>query len=784
MTLNHTSNILDFRTEGARVGSSRPCSPVPVVKISQRTDAVVRGLIVVLKHHGAHDEITVKLKEQLEGFLNSFDSEAVWLKHIKYILTYPLAKYLRNELPPPPPQAWSPRGDLRAWMKQRLCCFNRKNTHLWYSWLQAKRSSLPASDEIVQATYDKHLSTLTKEDPGLENKKTVSRILNNKCFSKVLKDVAAQVAINFDGKDSFHTFSPSRSACFENARSKLGSLGELRYLTGRSNISGNLNANLNPSELHSMKCFAKVYNSRFECFEYQKVIESRIPYGSDDWDDLPRMLRSIDLSDELSCTIQGILEPMKVRVISKGNALEYYSMKPLQKSIHSAIRHMPPFRLTGQTFDVSMMLDLVKRACPTDEWFSVDYSAATDGLSWLYSGAIFQRIIAELPIEVQAAAWKVLGPHKLHYPIEIGKPDVVYKGTMTNGQLMGSPLSFPILCLANLGVYLDVTQEHHCNWSNFQRLNHVLINGDDMVYAAPPKLWNDHVRVAGEVGLEMSVGKAYKHSVYANVNSTSVHLDLKKFEEIVLPEPKDTSSFEEGLKFIEKYRKPAATPWRIDYLNTGLFFGQRKVQGNSEEPTKTSDEGVCKGTRFADDEYFKKLVSASGMEFLNDNGKCSSLNLLLEGALPGKQGDILKQFLSIHKKDIREETTAVFKPNSGSRSERKLTLFTRNLFFPISSGGMGINAPPRWTYKVKPDQINVARTLQARACMEANLPRNGFEPLEYSDPSAPWHLVLRDAEILGIRSEKEISKGFRKEVKRQLTKVVYPCVETRSCLIL
>jgi hypothetical protein len=99
---------------------------------------------------------------------------------------------------------------------------------------------------------------------------------------------------------------------------------------------------------------------------------------------------------------------------------------------------------------------------------------------------------------------------------------------MTNGQLMGSILSFPILCLANLAVYLETTTDYQRGWSDKRRLSSVLINGDDMLYVAPESLWDVHKWVASQVGLELSVGKAYCHDVYANVNSQSVHFDLGK----------------------------------------------------------------------------------------------------------------------------------------------------------------------------------------------------------------------------------------------------------------
>jgi hypothetical protein len=78
------------------------------------------------------------------------------------------------------------------------------------------------------------------------------------------------------------------------------------------------------------------------------------------------------------------------------------------------------------------------------------------------------------------------------YPRDKETGTQVEPGLMKRGQLMGSILSFPILCLANLGLYLRVTQESQRNWTDKQRLDAVLVNGDDMLYVASPDLFYKH----------------------------------------------------------------------------------------------------------------------------------------------------------------------------------------------------------------------------------------------------------------------------------------------------
>jgi len=198
---------------------------------------------------------------------------------------------------------------------------------------------------------------------------------------------------------------------------------------------------------------------------------------------------------------------MKVRVISKGNALEYYAMKPLQKALHTTMRKMDLYRLIGRPLSPTDIMDLddvaIEKGLRGDEeWISVDYSAATDGLSWKYSGRIFEYVIQDLSPEMKSLAMEVLGPHSLIYPKKdrTGYEELP-RGIMRRGQLMGSILSFPILCLANTGLYLRVTRDYHTGWTYEQRMSSVLVNGDDQLYLAPMSVFNEHIAIGKKVGL-------------------------------------------------------------------------------------------------------------------------------------------------------------------------------------------------------------------------------------------------------------------------------------------
>ncbi len=639
------------------------------VSIEERTSALVRGLRLALEHHGASLEVLEYLNSQVTAYLDTSSTEVVWLTRAKHMLTYPLTKYLRNEPPSPPDVSFKPTGGLRAWMRQRLTVFNRKNSHLWYTWLQCKRASLPASDAIVEATYEKHFATLSTPDcPSLSDDLLVDQIFEDKTFLKVLDRVRTAVGRVDLTSEHMVSKTPSTSACFEQRRADGGSAYELGRLVGlRDDI-------LYDHVLERMDFYPVVYGRGVR---FNVVIPVYCRTGREDWAELADC--EIQTQRPVKCCIQAVLEPMKVRVISKGEALPYYSMKSIQRAMHSSMRNMPCFRLIGRPFSPTDLIGLREMADEKDEWFSIDYSAATDGLSWSYSGRIFEYVIQDLPNGCKDIARRVLGPHSLHYPF-MGNP--LYRGEQANGQLMGSVLSFPILCLANLGLYLAVNAIHQRDWTMKQRLGHVLINGDDMIYAGPPRLWDKHVRMGDQIGLKMSVGKAYRHREYANINSTSVHYRI------------DGTS----------------PPFQMDFLNVGLFYGQHKVQG---------------GTDLDVDEERPLL---------------SNVNSLLQGTLPNGKDHILSRFLTEHAAALRQECKVYIEERTPAG---KLTRYphTRNIFLPKSTGGMGVVPPPGWRFYVSEmdRRIGMATVALNSAPYSGIGPSPGF-PLEVADQllSRPW----------------------------------------------
>jgi hypothetical protein len=645
------------------------------------------------------------------------EDESVYFKRAKYIGVKYMAWYLKQEMPEAPPVDFVHTGAWRKWARSRRFV-NRRNTHLWYSILQAKRCAVPLGKEMVLATYEKHRKAMSLEDPISED--ALELVFDG--LLGVLEPIRRKLTASYETNDDLNELSetswaPSQAACFEASRLAGGQKQVLidhavNPLSGqdveedffdRRDQTAHPSIRVDP-DLVRMQFYHKIVingqvrtNIVIEYYEY--------PDAMDRWNDnLADAILCLDTGRPLNCEIYGILEPLKVRVISKGEAVPYYAAKELQKRLHAIMREMDCFRLIGRPLCPTDLMDCAEhRVNGVGEgqhlWFSVDYSSATDCLSASLSSKILRYLIQDLPERMQEIWVRVLAPHVCHYPPvkggekihdelhcagcrsvspgedcpDLGNQTELAPVEQKNGQLMGSPLSFPILCLANLGLYLEVI--HDDPRPLREKLKGVLVNGDDMLYVAPESLWDWHVALGRHVGLVMTPGKAYKHRVFANANSTCFHYNLDR----------------EG-----------ATPWQISFLNTGLLFGQNKV-----------------------------LQKDTGLDVMQQSNAVSVMNQVLKGALPGKEAVLLKSYLNRHKDKVNAICAG------------------RNLFIPTSLGGMGVNPPPKWKWSVT-DRQRLTASARVRAIgpyAEFGFgPRRSPKPLEYLERVHPYMIREGTAE--------------------------------------
>lgn len=212
-----------------------------------------------------------------------------------------------------------------------------------------------------------------------------------------------------------------------------------------------------------------------------------------------------------------------------------------------------------------MMFSLGDRLCNVnsklqgrDRWmfFSGDYDAATDKMKQGATLACLARIIDNLGLADTNLAYHLLRSFsimEINYP-EMGPfPPETLK--CINGQPMGHPVSFPLLCLINLSTFLR-TIGYECEGTqinfigplpkgqyrfrvgataviirspkNIRQLSNVIINGDDILFIGPVEYGMRWQESAADVGLVVNENKTYESERYSLLNSRFIDHQKKK----------------------------------------------------------------------------------------------------------------------------------------------------------------------------------------------------------------------------------------------------------------
>jgi hypothetical protein len=214
----------------------------------------------------------------------------------------------------------------------------------------------------------------------------------------------------------------------------------------------------------------------------------------------------------------AIPEPLKVRMITKAEG-ETKCLQPFQRALFQYLKSRPQFSLThgvswSESEEFSEKLEWIYRIQGEiesirsheksgDLWLSGDYTAATDNFPLSVTNALVEGILSQIDHE-PTKAWVryEVSPHIIRYPD--GR-----EGQQTSGQLMGSLLSFPLLCFLNDFIVSE---------SGFEEGKY-RINGDDVVALGPQSVIDAWRKNAPKVGLDLSIGKNFIDPHFCCVNS-------------------------------------------------------------------------------------------------------------------------------------------------------------------------------------------------------------------------------------------------------------------------
>jgi hypothetical protein len=214
-------------------------------------------------------------------------------------------------------------------------------------------------------------------------------------------------------------------------------------------------------------------------------------------------------------TLVALSEALKIRGISKGNALENWLLKPIQKELASQLLSHEVFKLTGTPLTEDHINRMFGHLPLDTKFLSGDYEDATNEMRQFASRHCIRACLARMGLtrkypKLCQLAERSLCDNLVNYTVsreERGKlvKDLI-EGRQYEAQPMGKVLSFVCLCIINLSV---------CRWVCEKDQNRRIavkqfvgfINGDDCVFPLQKfSLWEQFSPLSG---LKNSIGKTF-----------------------------------------------------------------------------------------------------------------------------------------------------------------------------------------------------------------------------------------------------------------------------------
>jgi len=210
--------------------------------------------------------------------------------------------------------------------------------------------------------------------------------------------------------------------------------------------------------------------------------------------------------------VVAINDSGKWRVVTIADALQC-QLLPLHITIYDVLkRHRWLLWGEASRAKVSEVLGSAVRQV-SDVFVSGDYERATDGFVPENSKALIY-LLQERSLYVPSEIWSMALGRFDEGPLNVKSGA---SSIRRMGQLMGDYLSFPLLCLTNFVGFIFALGPR--GWEIADR-GFLLINGDDIVFAASEpeaEMWMDSVQNAG---LTLSRGKTLVHRSFFSINST------------------------------------------------------------------------------------------------------------------------------------------------------------------------------------------------------------------------------------------------------------------------
>lgn len=373
--------------------------------------------------------------------------------------------------------------------KRGVSCPSRRQMQLAFSILQLKRY-LPPLPKTLRL----------KAKQGCKDRLTAHASTPERLIDELARTAGELFPRGWDKRPP--SFSVTNKSCCESTRSAGGAQAYMFNLKYGREILEIQDFSL-PSEL-------EIWNG----------IEKELPRSSaalDPCEYLDLALRS--QPQQLCSKMEVVEDPLKARIITKNN-WQCTVLKPLQKMIHSRLRQHPSFRLIGESLTDDIINTLPR--FPGSKYVSGDYEAATDNFNSDATETVLDEILSNMTGPLSKSPEYMILARKSLTGLRILDSEVG-DFTMTRGQLMGSLLSFPILCIVNFAIWRHATELSLGTRCDGMGLggphDHVLINGDDIGFCATEGQYTLWTKLTPQVGLKPSLGKNYFCSEFITLNT-------------------------------------------------------------------------------------------------------------------------------------------------------------------------------------------------------------------------------------------------------------------------
>lgn len=484
----------------------------------------IRQMFISLAIASIYDRAEDMFKAELEYFVSKAFGNKIYKKEFRFLI---IPKIFRNILN---------NAALNCIRKQTSK--TRQSQSLWFcnSLQYLKKSWNAISDKKMFNAFKDTLKILTTPNP-------TDKLLDKRLLSKVFDTTS-----NFIFKSPFsgRLVVPTPGASIESFRKEGGNLG---YMYSRIGDEEYISSDKDMDNRTNLVLF------------YEKLTKDYVDnYILNPNADLPKV------------QVMQIPEPSKVRTLSKPESSLSSIVRPVQRWLLDNWANQP-----FSTFKGNVSFEDVEKIFAYPLICNIDYKDATNLLSFDVSQIALASAIRTLPESFQAVAKTCFGPawidqfipkakklinrfKKYHtaYALSGLFDDVVcsniqsYLGNplpeqleQKRGQLMGNPLSFPILCLINYTAYVCLLCKRHniplddienyLYWNDNSRtrrfkkqLKDCLFNGDDGSFGIfnmkEYAIWKE---IVSSFGFKISPGKNFVSEDIVIINSRLFHRKMK-----------------------------------------------------------------------------------------------------------------------------------------------------------------------------------------------------------------------------------------------------------------